>query len=341
MKNKTLEFMDLLENFFTEYMPYSKGLSQNTIRSYKYSFRLLIEYLFDKKNISANDIRFKLLDFDTINSFLLWLETERKSSVTTRNLRLTALSSFGEYTQNRNIDAATVFMNAVKRVPVKTPLRKSRTVFTRDEVSALINMPDSKTKIGMRNKMLLNLMYASGARAQETCDLVVRNVQFQDDNAKLTITGKGGKTRRIIIARPCAQLLKEYLIRFGIVTDLNRHIFSSQTNEHMSISCIEEIFRKYLGLAKKQYPTLFREYSYSPHTMRHSTATHMLEAGVPIMVIKNFLGHSSITTTERYAELSQGSINRHIIEWNQRWFPTAESKRSSELLENGLPDFLT
>ena len=193
----------------------------------------------------------------------------------------------------------------------------------------------------MRNKMLLNLMYASGARAQETCDLVVRNVQFQDDNAKLTITGKGGKTRRIIIARPCAQLLKEYLIRFGIVTDLNRHIFSSQTNEHMSISCIEEIFRKYLGLAKKQYPTLFREYSYSPHTMRHSTATHMLEAGVPIMVIKNFLGHSSITTTERYAELSQGSINRHIIEWNQRWFPTAESKRSSELLENGLPDFLT
>jgi site-specific recombinase XerD len=340
MRTNTPSFLGLLETFLSEYMPYSKGLSVNTIRSYKHSFRLLVEYIYTVKGISANGVMFKMLDFDTINGFLLWLESDRSSSIATRNLRLTALSSFAEYTQNRNIDAATVFMNAVRRAPVKTPIEKPRAVFTLDEVSILLKLPDSRAAIGMRNKVMLNLMYASGARAQEICDLTVRNIQFQKDATKLTITGKGDKTRRIIIAKPCANLLKEYLSHRGIITEIHRHIFSSQTNEHMSISCIEEIFKKYLKLAKEQNPTLFREPSYSPHTMRHTVATHMLQAGVPLMAIKNFLGHASITTTQRYIELSQGVVNKHIKDWNDRWFPITESPPSEEILLNRLPDFL-
>jgi len=341
MKNRTSDFMDLLEIFFTEYMPYSKGLSVNTIRSYKYSFRLLIEYLYTKNNTAADGITFSQLNFDTVNGFMLWLETDRKSSVATRNLRLTALSSFAEYTQNRNIDAAIVFMNAVKKIPSKSLVEKPRTVFTLDEVAALLKQPDGRTTIGMRDKVLLNLMYASGARVQEICDLTVRNVQFQNDAAKLTIMGKGGKMRRINIAKPCAQLLKEYLTRRGIMTEFNRYIFSSQTHEHMTISCIREIYKKYLKIAKAQNPFLFRESSYSPHTMRHSTATHMLEAGVPLMAIKNFLGHASVSTTQRYAELSQGTVNRHIKDWNDRWFPVSESVPSNEAPQNRMPDFLS
>jgi len=341
MKNRTSDFMDLLEIFFTEYMPYSKGLSVNTIRSYKYSFRLLIEYLYTKNNISADNITFSRLNFDMVTGFLLWLETDRKSSVATRNLRLTALSSFAEYTQNRNIDAAIVFMNAVKKIPSKPLVEKPRTVFTLDEVSVLLKLPDGKNTIGMRDKVLLNLMYASGARVQEICDLTVRNVQFQNDAAKLTIIGKGGKMRRINIAKPCAQLLKAYLTHRGIMTEFNRHIFSSQTHEHMTISCIREIYKKYLKIAKAQNPFCFCESHYSPHTMRHSTATHMLEAGVPLMAIKNFLGHSSVSTTQRYAELSQGTVNRHIKDWNDRWFPVSESMPSIETSGNRMPDFLS
>lgn len=341
MKNRASDFMDLLEIFFTEYMPYSKGLSINTIRSYKYSFRLLIEYLYAKKNIAADNITFCQLNFDTVNGFLLWLETNRKSSVATRNLRLTALSSFAEYTQNRNIDAATIFMNAVKKIPSKPLIEKPRTVFTLDEVSILLKLPDARTTIGMRDKVLLNLMYASGARTQEVCDLTVRNVQFHNAAAKLTIMGKGGKMRRINIAQPCAQLLKEYLTHRGIMTEFNRHIFSSQTHEHMAISCIKEIYKKYLKIAKAQNPFCFRESRYSPHTMRHSTATHMLEAGVPLMAIKNFLGHVSVSTTQRYAELSQGTVNKHIKDWNDRWFPVSESTPSSDEQANRIPDFLS
>ena len=85
---------------------------------------------------------------------------------------------------------------------------------------------------------------------------------------------------------------------------------------------------------------MFLEKRYTPHTMRHTTATHMLEAGVPIVAIKNFLGHSSISTTERYAELSQGTVNKHIRDWNEKWFSHQKEEPVERKKENVLPDFL-
>jgi len=123
-------------------------------------------------------------------------------------------------------------------------------------------------------------------------------------------------------------MLKHYLDWRGISHDLNRHIFSSQTHEHMTVSCIEEIYKKYVTEAREQHPGMFLQPQYTPHTMRHTTATHMLEAGVPLMAIKNFLGHASVATTERYAELSQTTTDKHIQEWNRRWFVDADPSGS-------------
>jgi len=338
MKRKSPGFLDLLENFFTDYIPYSAGLSANTVKSYKYAFRLLMEYLFNEKQIDSGNIAFKTLDFETINSFLNWLERERGCGIATRNQRLTALSSFAAYAQNRTLDAA-VFANAVDKVPVKTQAVFPRTIFSLDEVAVLLELPDKNTTAGLRDCVLLNLMYASGARAQEICDLSVRNIYFQSDATKLTLTGKGQKTRRINIAEPCGILLKYYLDRRGISKQLDRHIFSSQSREHMTTSCVTEIFKKYISLAKTQNPILFREKSYSPHSMRHTTATHMLEAGVPLMAIKNFLGHASIHTTERYAALTQATVNNYIRDWNSKWFPQTTALPDTQH-RNPIPEYL-
>lgn len=338
MKQKTPGFLDLLENFFTEYMLYSAGLSANTIKNYKYSFRLLMEYLYNVKKIESGGIAFKTLDFETINGFLNWLEQERGCGIATRNQRLTALSSFAAYAQNRTLDAA-MFANAIDKVPVKTQAVSPRTVFSLDEVAILLELPDKSTTIGLRDCVLLNLMYASGARAQEICDLTVRGIHFQNDVTKLTLTGKGQKTRRINIARPCAILLKRYFERHEISKQLDRHVFSSQTHEQMTTACIREIFNKYIHLAKEQNPMLFREPSYSPHSMRHTTATHMLEAGVPLMAIKNFLGHASVHTTERYAALTQATVNNYIRDWNSKWFPQT-SAIPDQPHGNTLPEYL-
>lgn len=323
MRNKKeSEVLEVLYDFVNEYMPVIAGLSDNTIRLYKATFRLLFRYLQHEKNISCEDVRFRDLNVTTLISFLNWLESEQNCSIATRNVRLASLSSFAAYAQNRNLDAALIFLTGIRNIPAKKTEARPRTFFTRDEVSVLLRVPDTSSKTGRRDAVLLSLMYASGARAQEICDLKVRDVLFQDKMTTLTITGKGKKTRRMLIARPCAKMLKQYLIWRKIDQEPNHHIFSSQTHEQMTISCIEVIYKKYLCIAKKQNPSMFMEKRYTPHTMRHTCAMHMLEAGVPMMAIKNFLGHASVTTTERYAELTQSTVDRQIKEWNQRWFVT-------------------
>lgn len=333
--------MELLEQFFTEYMPLSAGLSENTARFYKYAFRLLFQYIYQVKNKPAAEIVFEDLDFETLDGFLKWIESERHCSTATRNLRLSALSSFASFSQNRNFEAAVTFAGAVKGIPVKKAAVQSRTIFTLDEVSVLLRLPDADTKLGFRNQVILNLMYASGARAQEICDLKVRDFLAEKDQYKLTLTGKGNKARRIVIAKPSGILLRRYLITTGSINHPDSFIFSSQTHPKMTISCIEEIYKKYIAQARTECPEMFLEKRYTPHTMRHTTATHMLEAGVPLIAIKNFLGHSSISTTERYAELSQGTVNKHIREWNEKWFSgQKEISSNSQTRGNQLPDFL-
>lgn len=340
MRNKTDTFMEILQSFFDIYMPYSAGLSDNTIHSYKYAFRLLLEYMFVKRGIPADKVTFKLLDYNTVNSFLIWLEEERGCTVFTRNQRLAALSSFAAYAQNQDLEAASVFMHNLKKIPVKKQKSGPRTVFSLNEVTALLQIPDERKYTGRRDKVLLNFMYASGARAQEVCDLRVRDIQKQKNQVRITLIGKGNKSRRIIMAKQCGEILCQYLSYRKIENRPNSHVFSSQTHEQMTISCIEGIFKKYVQAAKQQNPDMFLEAHYSPHTMRHTTATHMLEAGIPIIAIKNFLGHTSVATTQRYAELSQGTVNKHIKEWNEKWFPKQNVVTQKSDNENIMPDFL-
>ena len=162
-------------------------------------------------------------------------------------------------------------------------------------------------------------MYASGMRAQEVCDLTVGDIQFYSDRAGINVHGKGQKIRRIGIPANASEMLKKYIKRRGLYDKDDRHVFSSQTHEKMTVSCIEEIYAKYVTQAKKDNPGRFRN-NYTPHSMRHTTATHMLEAGVPLIVVKNFLGHVSLQTTQIYTEITQDTMNRQLKAWNDKWF---------------------
>jgi site-specific recombinase XerD len=280
--------------------------------------------MYDSRHVSADALQFSDLNYESILGFLSWLEAERGCSATTRNQRLSALSSFSNYAQNRNFDAATIFRSDVKKLPSKKSPHKPRTVFTLEEVSILINMPRNSRAVELRDKTLLSVMYASGARAQEICDLTVNDVRIDDGVSTLKLSGKGGKCRKVGIPKACAALLAHHILRRGITENGGRHIFSSQTHEHMTTSCIKEIFDKYVSLAKEAHPGLFCESRYTPHTMRHTTATTMLEAGVPIIVIKNFLGHSSLQSTQIYTEVTQSTLNKHIKAWSEKWGPVPE-----------------
>jgi site-specific recombinase XerD len=340
MKSNHAGFLDLLDAYITTYLPCAVGASANTTKSYKYAFRLLIEFMYHKKGISADKITFDNLDYETLTEFLLWIENERGCSVSTKNQRLSALASFSEYAQNRDFSAASVFRSNINKIPFKKATKKKRAIFSTQEIAILLRLPNDKKETGLRDKILLSLMYASGARAQEICDLKVGNIQFHSKGASLNINGKGGKSRRIGIPTACAFMLKHYIGYRSLDGKPDRHIFSSQTHEQMSVSCIEEIFKKYVNIGKKENHLLFQEDSYPPHSMRHSTASSMLEAGVPLVVIKNFLGHASLQSTQIYAEISQNTVDKHLREWNEKWFPQSAEENIEATPKNNLPDFL-
>ena len=188
--------------------------------------------------------------------------------------------------------------------------------------------------------MLLSLMYATGARAQEICDLRVKDVQFRNAATTVTLTGKGNKTRRVGLPSSCAEVLERYIRHRKLESLYGRHVFSSQTHEQMTVSCIEEIYKKYVSIAKMHHPKLFSEDSYPPHSMRHSTASHLLEAGVDIVTIKNIMGHVSLQTTQIYAELSQETVDKRLKEWNETWFGENASTLTTPKKNNKVPEFL-
>lgn len=330
--------MTLLEDYFETYLPYSRRLSPNTINSYKQSFLLLLRFMLEEKGKKADDIRFSDLNYETLLDFFNWLERDRLCKPTTRNQRLSALSAFSEYAQNRDFDAASVFRSAIIRVPVKKGIQKTRAVFTRQEIKILLELPDESYETGLRDKVLLSFMYATGARAQEICDLKVRDLRIDVNSASVILTGKGSKTRHVGIPVKLAGTLQSYIKHKHIESFPNRHIFSSQTHEQMTISCVEGIYKKYVFLAKKNNPELFLADSYPPHSMRHSTACHLLEAGVDIVTIKNILGHVSVQTTQIYAEMSQNTVDQKLREWNETWF--GENRKIEIKKSVNIPDFL-
>ncbi len=343
--NAEYEFLSLLGKFFTEYLPVSMNASPHTISSYKCAFRLLFQYLNEETDLDAGRVTFEMLNFDLLTAFFDWLVTKRNNSRTTAKQRMGALASFAEYAQNRNLEAGCIFRSSLERISKKSFRRvkgKQRSFFTRKELEILFSLPDTMEPLGLRDLVLLSVMYSSGARAQEICDLTVRHVSHDEKgNAILTLIGKGQKARRVKITADATRLLDSYIDYRKIRSQPYRHVFSSQRNEHLSVPAIEEIFSKYVTKAKSAHPDLFYSGPYTPHVMRHTTATHLIEAGIPLAIVKNILGHSSIQTTQVYVEITQQTVDRSMEKWNEKWFSKNTTTGTALPQEkNPVPDFL-
>jgi len=316
MKTDTL--FQALSEYFGAYLPDVKGLSDNTIISYQYAFQLLFAFLEEEKGIPTEKVTFNTLSSEAILEYLAWLENKRGCSAVTRNLRRTAISSFAKYAIKNNFGDSLRFFSDVREIPKKkVPKKPDIKYFTQEEIAIIMSAPNTNRPIGKRDIMLLSLLYASGARAQELCDLTLNDIYFGEET-NINLVGKGRKARMVTIPENCAEMLKNYLNGKGFDTnnakDRLRHIFSSQTHEHMSISCVEAIVKKYMDKVKAEYPHLFKRKKYTPHSFRHSIAVHMLECGESLVVIKAFLGHESIATTAIYASITPELANKYLRE---------------------------
>lgn len=272
-------FLGVLSDYLSKYITVTKGLSQNTIRSYTYTFQLLFVFLKETKALDPEKISFSTFDQDTLESFFAWMEEKRGCGISTRNQKLSGLSAFAKYAVNREPVLASGFYNAVKRIPKKKLSKTIPVYFTKEEISILLRLPSGNGKTEYRNRTLLSVLYATGARAQEICDIRVGDICFSD-RTSIKLLGKGNKARKVTIPAQCAALIKAYLSHENKLDSLDSHVFRN----------------------------------YTPHSFRHSIAVHMLESGIPLPVTKNFLGHSSIEVTMIYATVSDELENKYLKE---------------------------
>lgn len=159
----------------------------------------------------------------------------------------------------------------------------------------------------------INIQANFEVQVEQLCDIQVGDFHF-GDRTFIKLYGKDKRTRKVTIPAQCAALLKGYLSGENKLASLDRHVFSSQTNEHMTIFCVKEIVKKYMRIAKQENLLLFCEKNYTPHSFRHLIAVHMLETGILLPMIKNFLGHSSMETTMIYATVSDELKNKYLKE---------------------------
>lgn len=321
MKSKSAKLIMLLSEFFNEYLPVTKGLSKNTITAYKYAFQLLFCFLNDVKGIRPDKVSFDTFSNGVIDEFLVYLEKERQCSAKTRNVRRSAIIAFAQYAAKKSFSASLSFYTeATTSTKKKEPKSNIIKYFTKEEIQLLLKLPDTSKAIGQRDVTMLSVLYATGARAQELCDITLKDITLATASfpTKMRLTGKGNKTRIVTIPTSCTNIINGYLRAKNYdVTNrstYDRHLFSSQINEHMSISCVEEVVRKYVAEAKKLYPELFRQNKYTPHSFRHSIAVHMLETGESLIAIKAFLGHASIVSTAIYAKVTPELANKYLDE---------------------------
>ncbi len=333
---KITSFNKTLENWIEVTLPQIRSVSEKTIRSYSDSFIILFDYFREERNKEHYKIDFKDFDAFTIESYINYLRNKRKNSDNSIRQRMSVLSSFLKYASGREPKAIKAY-NAVQNTLLPRQRKGEFPYFTKEEIKILLNLPKNDGYSGCRNKTILVLLYDAGLRAQEISDLKVKDL-YLDNETRIRICGKGNKTREIAISPQIIPLLERY-VKENKLNDKNRKeefLFKGQRNNRITPACIRNLTNKYVEIAKKQYPELFPFKKYSPHSFRHSRAMHLLQGGVPLIYIKDFLGHSSVTTTEIYAQVSSGSLSKALLEKNSDVLDKGKNEEKANLI----PDFL-
>lgn len=294
------DFSKRLTDFLTCYLPGEKGVSKNTIASYKDTFILFLTFMKDEKGIPADKLMLKQVNKETVMDFLDWIEEKRLCCAATRNVRLAALHSFFQYLQYQSPENLLEWQRILS-IPVKKTEKTSINYLSLEGIRLLLEEPDRSTRKGRRDLALLSLMYDSGARVQEIIDLTPSMVRL-DIPCTVKLIGKGNKSRIVPLLDVQVKFLKTYMSEHKLLEPYaNTYpLFSNSRKEKLTRAGVNYILAKYAKQARVKNPSLIPK-KLSCHCLRHSKAMHLLQSGVNLVYIRDILGHTSIQVTEVYA----------------------------------------
>ena len=296
---KPTDFARHLTVFLTDYLPAQCNVSPNTVCSYRDTFVLLLRFVHDQRQMAPERLEIGHIDPPLVLDFLTHLEQERQCSARTCNQRLGTLHSFFRYLQTEQPEHLERCQR-ILAIPYRRYARATVRYLSIEELKALLAQPDLTRSEGRRDAVLLSLLYDTGARCQELIDLSVRDVRLASP-AQVCLTGKGRKTRVVPLMTNTVRLLSKYLAEHGLThpAQLDTPLFFNRHRARLSRSGVRYILEKYAHRARRTQPSLPQRIG--PHTLRHTKAMNLLQAGNPLTVIRDILGHVDIKSTEVYA----------------------------------------
>jgi integrase/recombinase XerD len=285
-----------VRRFLLEYLVSERNLARNTQCSYRDTLRLFLPFVAQKVQREVDRILVTDVSPDVVRLFLRHLEESRKCAVATRNQRLAAIHSLARFVGLHSPEHIE-WCGQLRAIPPKRAPRSTITYLDKPEMDALLNAPDQSTQQGRRDHALLLFLYNTGARADEAAQVKIIDLLLSNSSRHhsfVQLRGKGNKLRCCPLW-PHAAIELSSLVAGHPPTD---HVFLNRCGRPITRFGIHTMVERYT----RKIPSLANK-SVSPHTIRHTTATHLLRAGVDINTIRAWLGHVSLNTTNIYAEV--------------------------------------
>jgi len=289
-----------IRRFLMEYLVGERNLARNTQQSYRDAVRLLVMFTAAKAHKNVDELLISDIDADLLRAFLRHIEEKRKCSVSSRNQRLAAIHALAGFIAERcpeHLEWCAQLRVVRSKRSAPTPV----CYLEKPEIDALLEAPSPITKLGCRDHALLLFLYNSGARAEEAAKLCIDDLNMHSGAdgtlSSVCLHGKGGKVRICPLWASTTVTLKNLVAR----RDGKERVFLNRRSEPLTRFGIHEIVKRYAQTAMRRVPDMCKK-RIGPHTIRHTTATHLLRAGVDINTIRAWLGHVSINTTNIYAE---------------------------------------
>jgi len=297
------DFFPLVRCWLTVHLPKARRLSPHTIRSYKTAISTLLAFLGEARHLGLSDVTFDAIDRATINGFTTWMLDARGMSPASANQRLAAIKSFLSFCAGEDPALVAIWLDVKQIRPVKTPARPPDGL-TEKAVEALIAAPGQETARNIRDTVIMLLLFDAAARVQEVLDLTIADIDTTPGAGRVTLTGKGRKTRIVPIMDTTGRHVDHYLHVFH--PDRQQHgdtplFFTTRADGRapMSQDNVTYLLNKHAATARADCPEIPGKVH--AHQLRHARAMQMLRAGVPLPHIKEFLGHANIATTSIYA----------------------------------------
>lgn len=309
---KRTDFAVFMNKYLTVYLVDTRGSKALTVESYRYAFISLLEYYTEELGISADKICLADLTYKNISGFYIWLETKHNNGALTRNQRQSAINSFIRYLMYERPEYLPEFQR-ILGIPFKKTMQKEISYLKPEGVRLLLKYVPADSKNGLRDNVILMLMYTTGIRVSELIYLKVKDVSLSKP-CTLLVHGKGGKSRYIPLNSTIVPLLSQYMkeMHYDNHAKIDEWLFVNHMKQPFTRQGISYLIHKYANLARNEAPELIPA-DMSPHKMRHSTAMSLVSSGVDLIYIRDLLGHVSVKTTEIYAR-ADAKAKREAIE---------------------------